>query len=130
MRKLRGLANQHNLQSPDTRFLTIVHDDPRSNQTGHARVHAGVSVETHFQPAAGSELAIHDVPPGPHAVYRHVGPYKALRDAWGHFASLPIPAGYKLNDKVPSFELYHNDPAHTAEDQLITDLYQPLEAVP
>ena len=148
MRKLRALAGQagsaiHALRGPHTVFLSIINDSPHGTQRGDVRVDAAVSVPADFQLTMKSDLALRDIPPGQHAVYRHVGSYKGLRDAWARMSSLPMP-GFKLRgpcapgprnlgdpgpEMAPSFEIYLNDPAHTPEAELITDLYQPVEAV-
>lgn len=139
MRKLRKHAVQHKLHGPDATFLSIINDHPDAHEHQHARVDAAVTVPGEFQPSKESEFEVRELPAGPHAVYRHVGSYKNLREAWAHFASLPIPPGYRLRgpsptgprnpDAAPSFEIHRNDPAHTPENELITDLYQPVEVL-
>jgi len=128
MRKLRGVAVQHKLHGPDAIFLSIINDDPRSTEHGHVRVDAAVSVTADFLPPKESGFAVRELLGGPHAVYRHVGSKKSLRDAWANMISLPMP-GYRLRSDAPSFEIHRNDPAHTPEGELITDLYQPVEPI-
>lgn len=147
MHKLRALAEKagsdgpHALHVPDALFLSIINDNPHATERGHVRVDSAVSVAARFQLAKGSELEMRDLSPGPHAVYRHVGSYKGLRDAWARMSSLKM-EGFRLRgpctlgprvpgdpgpEMAPSFEIYLKDPAHTPEADLITDLYQPVE---
>ncbi len=142
--KMRAVALQQKLHSPYTLYVSIVNDNPHANESGHVRVDAAVGVAADFQPAKESGLELREIPAGAYAVYRHVGSYKTLRDAWANFASLlhtqtdyrsrgpcttgPRDPGDPGPDEAPSFEIYRNDPAHTPEDQLITDLYQPIKA--
>jgi AraC family transcriptional regulator len=135
MRKLRTIAVQHKLHGSDALFLSIINDHPGADARGHARVDAAVSVPADFRPAKESGLEVRELSAGKYAVYRHIGSRKKLRDAWAQMASLPKP-GYKLrgpleegSEGAPSFAIQRNDPAQTPEDELITDLYQPIEAV-
>jgi len=139
MRKLRTLVDQAGLRRPDTQFLCIYNDSPHATASGHMLVDAAITVPPDFQLPAGSELALRDLAPGPHAVYRHVGSLKGFGDAWAHMHSLPRP-GIRLRGPSrqgprhpgdpapePSFAILRNDPTHTPEAELIADLYQPVQ---
>jgi AraC family transcriptional regulator len=134
-------AAQGFVEREGTAFLSIIRDNPQATESGQVRVDAAVSVNRDLQLAEAGELELGELNPGLHAVYRHVGSYKGLRDAWARMASLPI-EGVKLRgpcavgprnsgdlgpEAAPSFEIYLNDPASTPEEELVTELYQPVE---
>lgn len=56
----------------------------------------------------------------------HLGSYEHLGNAW---SAANQHARYKKmkQSKIGAFELYKNDPNHTAEEQLLTEVYLPLK---
>lgn len=67
------------------------------------------------------------LPVGRWAVFRHVGPCTTRWLAWTSVCRDWVPrSGHTLPDAMPS-EHYVNDPREVSPDQLITDLYIPIE---
>ena len=80
-----------------------------------------------------ADLNCANSPAGPHAVYRHVGSYKNLREAWTHMVlSCRCPAISCVGRRWP---LEFRDlpesirRTHRGLVSWITELYQPVEAV-
>ena len=66
------------------------------------------------------------IPTGRYAMTTHLGPYEQLSAAYNQLCGQWIPQnGYEIAVR-PSVEIYLNDPAGTAPEDLITDIYVPL----
>lgn len=64
---------------------------------------------------------------GKYAVFRYQGPYENLRAVYDTIYAKWIPEkGYKLGD-TPGFEKYLNHPDHTEPENLITEIYIPVQ---
>jgi AraC family transcriptional regulator len=87
-----------------------------------------------FGLAAGSEPVLEDdevrwldIAGGRHAVYRHVGPYTQIGEAFGRFYGLWLPQSGLTLRAAPPLELYLNSPGTTPPDRLVTELLLPVE---
>jgi len=58
----------------------------------------------------------------------HKGPYRHLGNAWSTGMSDMRYAKLKVDKQKPPFERYLNDPADTAEADLLTEIYMPVKA--
>lgn len=56
----------------------------------------------------------------------HVGPYQHLGNAWTTMYTMQRNKEFKLNKKIHPFETYHNSPADTLENELITKVHFPI----
>lgn len=56
----------------------------------------------------------------------HTGAYRHLGNAWATLMGEARNKKLKINKQVVPFERYMNDPDHTAEAELLTELYLPL----
>ena len=112
------------LQHPGTEMLAIYRDDPEATPAAALRSEAGLVVPVGAAlPAGLTELRISK---GKYACTLHVGPYTGLGDAWSAFMGRWLPkSGHRLGDG-PTFEIYRNNPANTAPENLRTELYLPI----
>ncbi len=64
---------------------------------------------------------------GDYAVATHKGPYDHLIRTYAELCGQWIPAQGRQMRSEPSFEVYVNSPDETAPENLLTDVYVPLE---
>ena len=73
------------------------------------------------------EIGVKQLPGGKYAVYRYQGSYEHLKSVYDTVYSHLLPeGGYKPADS-PGYEKYLNNPANTAPEELMTEIYVPVE---
>jgi AraC family transcriptional regulator len=108
-----------------TMLLGICHDDPEITPPAKIRYDACITVGDDFVP--GGDIQVQTVAGGEYAMTTHTGPYKNLGRTYTEFLGQWLPrSGRELRD-VPCFEVYVNDPQSTAPEDLLTDIYAPLQ---
>lgn len=110
------------------RCIAIFPDEPQGPDDQQARMWCGAVFGARIDTLAlAGTLAWQPLPAGRHAVFRHVGPYTGLHQAWRAVYSQWLPAtGYALRD-VPPFEQYLDAPGAVPAAQLRTDLHLPID---
>ena len=110
----------------DTLLLGICHDDPEVTPPAKVRYDACVTVGNDFAPSSG--IQVQTVAGGEYAVTTHIGSYNNLGRSYAELLGQWVPrSGRELRD-APCFEVYLNDPQSTAPEDLLTDIYAPLQA--
>lgn len=128
--RLIALVRELSIDPSTCEWLAIFHDDPGSVAAEALRSDACVTLTgSGSDPEPLGEFArVDTLPGGRFAMTRHDGAYDGLPAAWGRFMSEGLPgAGLKSRAGV-CFEIYRNDPDHTPADELITELYEPVES--
>ncbi len=106
-------------------MLGICHDDPEVTPPAKIRYDACLAVNGDFDPTG--EIGVQDVAGGTYAVATHVGPYSELGRTYAELLGQWIPrSGHELRD-APCFEVYVTDPQSTPAEELMTDIYAPLQ---
>ena len=114
-----------NIINTNTKHIGIYNDNPDTTATEKLRSEACISVPADFQ--TFGELGFQTIPAGKYAITTHHGSYDKLHDTYRALYGKWLPeSGYTPSDK-PAFELYHNSPQDTAPEDLVTDIYLPLE---
>ncbi len=123
--RLGAIAGQAGLFGSDASMIAIFHDDPEMTPEDKLRSDAGITVPpTTNLPTGLTELK---VPGGRYARTTHKGSYDGLGDAWARLMGEWLPkSGHRFGNGV-SYELYRNTPMNAAPNELLTDLYIPLE---
>jgi AraC family transcriptional regulator len=118
--KFFGIVGPAGLVKPDMQAIGRYYSDPREVPAEELRSHAGMFVGVDDVLPDGVEEGI--IPAGKFFVYRHLGSYAGLPQAWENtMQSLP-----GAPRPEPPFEVYINDCTQVAEADLITDIYVPL----
>jgi len=108
-----------------SRNIAISPDAPRGPDDPDQRFVAGYVVDGAMPPLAEG-LHCETIAAGRWAVFRHVGPYTTLWQAWSRAYRDWVPqSGVALRD-VPPFEHYVNEPTDVPPEALITDIYVPI----
>ncbi len=109
----------------DTQFIGLCHDDPEITVADKIRYDACVSVDKNFQ--AEGEIGVQTIEGGEYAVTTHFGPYDNLNDTYAKIMGQWLPQSGKMLRSTPCLELYLNDPESTEPEDLLTDIYVPLQ---
>jgi AraC family transcriptional regulator len=72
-------------------------------------------------------LAEQRISGGLYACTEHRGPYQGLGDIWARFLGEWLPSSEHCVADGRGFEIYRTTPEQVAPDELITELYAPLE---
>lgn len=114
---------------PVTRTLGVFLDNPDHKIAWLLRSAACVEVPADYEIPAkdGLKLIKTEVGGGRYAMTRYVGPYDEMKPVWQEFTRrIEQELGYTITDAA-AIEVYVNDASDTPPDQLITDLYMPVQ---
>ena len=106
---------------PGTFTVAIYHDDQDQTPSSELRSDAGIIVPDDLELPDG--LTEVTTTGGRYARWTHTGSYASLGDAWARFMGEWLPASGERMREGTCYELYRNSPAHTPEDELVTELY-------
>jgi AraC family transcriptional regulator len=105
--------------------LGICHDDPETTPPAKLRYDACLTVDEEFAPRG--DIGVQTVVGGAYAMTTHTGPYNQIGRTYAEFLGQWIPrSGHGLRN-APCFEVYVNDPGSTPPEELLTDIYAPLQ---
>jgi len=125
--RLLPWLGKEGLLGGDTQCIGICHDDPEVTPPDRIRYDACVTVDERFAPAG--DIGIQTIPGGEYAVVTHFGSYSKLGETYANLLGIWLPrSGWTLRF-TPCFEVYLNDPGSTEPEDLLTDIYAPLESI-
>ena len=113
------------LLGPGTKFIGICYDDPEVTAPEKIRYDACVTVDRDF--VAENDVGVQTIGGGEYAVTTHVGPYNLLGQTYAKLLGQWLPRSERELRSEPSLEFYLNAPESTDPEDLITDIYAPLE---
>jgi AraC family transcriptional regulator len=103
----------------------ISHDDPEVTPPAKLRYDACLAVDEEFAPR--TDIGVQIVEGGDYAMTTHTGPYNQLGRTYAEFLGQWMPhSGHELRN-APCLEVYLNDPGSTPAEELLTDIYAPLQ---
>ncbi len=123
--KLCGWAGPAGLLGPQTVMLGLCHDDPEVTQPERIRYDACLPVGPEVGPAG--EVGIQEVAGGDYAKALHKGPFDQLKDTYAWVCGQWLPTKDREMRNLPSIEVYLNDPNETPAEELLVEIYVPLE---
>ncbi len=125
--KLWAFVKEKKLYSFGMESIGISHDDPSITDAEKCRYDACVTIKKEVQPEG--EIGVKVVEGGKYAVFKHVGPYANLGEAYDLIYRNWLPAsGYELRD-TPCFDKYMNNPDKTKAEKLQTYIYIPVKEI-
>jgi AraC family transcriptional regulator len=123
--KLLPALGKEGFLGGDAQFIGICHDDPEVTPPDKIRYDACVTVDESFVPEGDAGVQV--VPGGTYARTTHFGPYQKLGETYARLLGQWLPrSGYELRSS-PCFEVYLTDPQSVEPEDLVTDVYAPLE---
>jgi AraC family transcriptional regulator len=110
------------------RTLGLYWDNPDFVPVSQLRSAACVEVSSSTQIRDTLSLGLEEftVPGGSYATTRYVGRYDELTPVWSRFTKLVEKKAKGIPDS-PAYEVYVNDPSEVSPDELITELYMPVQ---
>ncbi len=123
--RLLEWAGSRGMVGAGTKMIGLCHDDPEVTPAEKIRYDACISVDSHFNPEG--EIGVQEVAGGEYAFTTHFGPYEQLGDTYTALAGRWVPRSGRTLRQGPCFEVYLNAPESTEPEDLLTDIYMPLE---
>jgi AraC family transcriptional regulator len=123
--KLLPVLGKEGLLGGDSMFIGICHDDPDVTPLEKIRYDACVTVDDQFAPTG--EVGVQTIPGGEYAVTTHIGPYQKLGETYAKLLGQWLPRSGRELRSSPCFEVYLNAPDNTEPEDLLTDIYVPLQ---
>ncbi|HEV3164646.1 MAG TPA: AraC family transcriptional regulator [Isosphaeraceae bacterium] len=123
--KLMAWAGPKELVGPQTMVVGVAHDDPDVTPTDKIRYDACITVDDTFKPEGG--VGVQQVGGGDYAITTHRGPYETVSQTIARLCGEWLPASGREARSAPSFAVHRNSPYDTAPENLLTDIYLPLE---
>lgn len=123
--KLWNLIREQNLFLPDMEYICIYHDDPKVTEPTKLRTDVCLTIQGTASPQG--EIGVKTIEGGKYAIFRYQGSYANLGAVYDTIYSKSLPEnGYQLGTS-PGYEKYLNSPVDTAPENLLTEIYIPIE---
>lgn len=123
--KLWDFVREQNLFAPDMEYLCIYHDDPQVTEPGKLRTDVCLTIDRPATPKG--EIGVKDIEGGKYAIFTYKGAYDHLGAVYDMIYSQYLPTnGYQIG-MTPGYEKYLNNPSDTEPDNLLTEIYIPIE---
>ena len=106
----------------------VAYDDPDVTPPERIRCDVCLVVDKAVEPEG--EVALQKIGGGEYAITRHVGPYCRMADTYARMFGQWLSGSGREPRSAPALEFYRNSPTDTPPEQLITDIYVPLENKP
>jgi AraC family transcriptional regulator len=124
--KVCTILGKEGLLGSTSRFVGVCYDDPDVTPQDKVRYDACVTLDEDF--AGEGEVQVQTIGGGEYAVTTHQGPYDHLKDTYARLFGQWLPHSGRELRSEPSLEFYLNDPDSTDAEDLLTDIYAPLES--
>lgn len=123
--KLLDHARQREFLTEETKYIGLSLDDPAITDSALCRFYACVTTKGKMKPEGS--FGVLTLQPSTYAAFTLKGSYKQLYNLYQiiYFQWLPK-SGYKLRSLLP-FEKYLNSPDKVAQEELLTQIFIPIE---
>lgn len=122
--RLHAYVQEEKIYDGGMEHICIYYDDPKVTEPDKLRTDVCFAVPGPVQPRG--EIGVKEIPGGKYLVFRYKGPYSDLHAVYDTIYGHWIPEkGYTIGESN-GYELYVNDPAVTAPEDLLTDIYVPV----
>lgn len=109
----------------DCQFIGICHDDPDVTPSKKLRYDACVTIDKQFTPM--DDIGVQTIPGGDYATTTHFGPYYHIGRTYVEVLGQWLPRSGREMGSCFCFESYLNSPENTEPEDLLTDIYVPLQ---
>jgi AraC family transcriptional regulator len=111
--------------TPQSRLLGVAHDDPDVTPPEKRRYDVCLEADAGF--AGEGEVGVQEIAGGDYAVTIHRGPYHRVMETIAHLCGEWAPHSGRELRSAPTFAVFLNDPGQTPAEELLTEIYLPLE---
>jgi AraC family transcriptional regulator len=115
------------LLTGETKFIGVCYDNPEVTPPEKIRCDACVTVDDSFE--AEGDVGVQMLTGGEYAVTTHIGPYDQLGRTYVKLFGQWLPQSGRELRSEPCLEFYLNDPESTDPEDLLTNIYAPLESL-
>lgn len=123
--KLWKFVQEQNLFCPDMEYICIYHDDPKVTEP--EKLHTDVCLTLNATASPKGEIGLKTIEGGKYAIFSYQGPYSDLGAVYDMIYSQYLPSnGYRIG-MSQGYEKYLNNPSDTAPENLLTEIYIPVE---
>lgn len=124
-RKIWAFVKEEKLFSFGMEAIGLSHDDPNITEADKCRYEACLTIKKEIKPIG--EIGVKTIEGGKYAIFKHIGPYQQLGDAYNQIYREWLPGcNYKLRE-APCFEKYLNSPNRHKPENLKTNIYIPIQ---
>ncbi len=128
------IANRINYNCPDAEYINIYHDNPATTPADECRTDVCIAAPIIEQMESTADVHTITIYGGRYLVYRYQGPYDKLGEVNAIVYGELLPnSGEKVRigdgviEHCNMFERYLNDPESTAPENLLTEIWIPIE---
>lgn len=123
--KLCAWAGPTGLLGPDAVMLGLCHDDPEITEPENIRYDACLAVGPQVSPSG--EVGVQEIAGGSYVKALHKGSFDRLINTYAWVCGQWLPEKKREMRNLPSYEIYLNDPGQTSPEELLVEVYIPLE---
>jgi AraC family transcriptional regulator len=123
--RLFAWAVPRGLVGPTSVAVGVTYDDPDVTPAEYLRCDACLVLLRMVEP--DGEVAVQQIGGGDYGRTRHIGPYKRFPETYARLFGEWLPQSGREARSAPALEFYRNAPFNTAPEDLITDIFIPLE---
>lgn len=124
-KKLWSFVQEQKLFCPNMQHLCVYHDDPKVTEPD--KLHTDVCLTLDHLPTPKGEIGTKTIEGGKYAIFKYQGPYNNLGAVYDMIYSQLLPAnGYRIGTSS-GYENYLNNPGDTAPENLLTEIFIPIE---
>ncbi len=119
-------AGPRGLMGPETRSLTIYHDNPEITDQQKLRLSACITVPPDTR--AEGDIGVMTIEGGTYAVARFELDPSEYGGAWNWLMGVWLPSsGYQPDDRAHCFEMYLNNPDEHPQKKHVVDIWEPVK---
>ncbi|MEA4918824.1 GyrI-like domain-containing protein [Proteiniphilum sp.] len=124
-KKLADFKETHLRTDTDSRYISISQDNPFVTSMERKRFHLGILSSQSLQ--SDKEFSVQEIPGGMYAIFRHKGGYSGLPELYKTIYEQWLPGSIYHQNQPQTFEIYLNTPGETPLDELLTEIYIPID---
>lgn len=123
--KLLKYVSQNNVPYDSIEYICIYYNDPKTVESDKLRTDCCLTIDRELKPE--NEIGVKMIEGGKFIVFRYKGGYKNLAMVYDTIYAKYLPEIRCVLRNTFSFEKYLNDSQKAAEDDLLTEIYIPIE---
>lgn len=123
-KKLIHYSDKH-LNTNNGRYISISMDNPLVTPKGQCRMYLGIMTDEEVQ--IQGKFSQQKLPGGLYAIFTHKGSYASLPELYEYIYEKWLPKNNYSPKYALSFEIYLTSPRNTKKEELLTEIYIPIQ---